>query len=317
MKPTIYEYTKKIREIINKPRIQHRFLMNRGLWNQLCSSLDVLEDTDLAIEAYSNKKFGSTNGGKYLALYGLLQAMVTQQDAVFHLCESLNILKRLDDFPKLREIRNIRIESIGHPTKRSKRKKHPTSYHFITRITLKHNSFTLGSEYSNGKSEHKNVSIPNLISEQKKYVVEILESIRKELIRRDTVHKEKFKMKKLVSAFPDTLGYYFEKIYEAIGRKQLFQLGKMHIELLKESLKDFEELLAERGIEISTYDAVRYLYEEIEYPLDELEKFFQNAQSKNKSAINEKTAYIFLNFLKRKIFKLNQIVREIDDEYAG
>lgn len=317
MKPTIYEHIEEIREIINKPRIQHGYSMNRGLWNQLCSSLDVLEDTDLAIEAYYNKKFGSTNGEKYLALYGLLQAMVTQQDAVFHLCESLNILKRLDDFPKLREIRNVRIESIGHPTKRSKGKKHPTSYHFITRITLKHNSFTLGSEYSNGKSEHKNVSIPDLISEQKKYVVEILESIRKELIRRDIVHKEKFKTKKLVSAFPDALGYCFEKIYEAVRRKELIQLGRIHIELVKESLNDFKNLLTERGSELDTYAAVRDLYEEIEYPLNNLEKFFQSTQSTNKLVIDEKTAYIFWNFLRNKVFELKQIAQEIDEEYAG
>lgn len=317
MNHTVYKYTSKIRELINTPRIQHGLLRDQAMWNQLCSSLDVIEDTDMAIKAYSNIKPASTNGEKYLFLYGLLQALVTQQDAVIHLCEALSFPINLEDFPKLREIRNIRIESIGHPTKRDRKKNQPTSYHYITRISLQHDSFTLGSEYANGKSGHKYIVIPALMAEQLENIGKILESVIKELERKDNAHKKEFMMKKVVSAFPDTLSYYFEKTYEAIGKPEKIQLGRMHIGLIRQCLVDFEKLINERGLAISTYSGVNCIWGEIQYPLKELETFFNDIQGKDIPVINEQTARIFLHFVQEKVLELKEVAQEIDDEYAS
>ena len=65
----MYKQTQRIRDIINNPRIQYTLLKNQGLWWQLCSSLDVIDDSDLAIAVYSDGKFGSSDGAKYLAVY--------------------------------------------------------------------------------------------------------------------------------------------------------------------------------------------------------------------------------------------------------
>jgi len=313
----VHKYTSKIRELINTPRIQHGLLKNQAMWNQLCSSLDVAEDTDLAIEAYSITKPASTNGEKYLILYGLLQSLVTQQDAVIHLCEALSFPINLEDFPKLQEVRNIRIESIGHPTKRNRKKKQPTSYHYITRISLQHDGFTLGSEYADGKSDHKYIVIPDLIAEQRKNIRKILKSVIKELTRKDNDHKKEFMMKKLVSAFPDTLSYYFEKIYEAIGKPEIIQLGRMHIGLVRQCLVDFEKLIIERNLAINTYNGVEYLWNEIQYPLKELKTFFEDNQKKATQVINEQTARIFLYFMQEKILELKKVAQGIDEEYAS
>lgn len=66
----MYKYTQEIRKFINKPRKQYILLKNHKFWNQLCSSLDVIEDSDLAIDAYLNMEFSKDDGEKYLRLYG-------------------------------------------------------------------------------------------------------------------------------------------------------------------------------------------------------------------------------------------------------
>src|SRR5438552_140615 len=121
------EQTQTIRDIINKPRKQYHLMKKLGIWFQLCSCLDVIGDTDLAIKAYTNKECGTSKGATYLAVYGLLQALFMQQDALMNLGESLGIDDKIENYPRLKEIREIRNVSIGHPTRHNRKKS--TSYH--------------------------------------------------------------------------------------------------------------------------------------------------------------------------------------------
>jgi len=230
----MYECTKKIREVINNPRKQHTLLKNRNLWNQLCSCLDVIEDSQEAIDAYSSIKVLKGKGGIYLAVYGLLQAIYVQQDAIKNLGESLKIPISLKDYPALEYIRKIRNRSIGHPTKKDKPKSEPKSYHFISRTTLCHKGFQLHSYHDDGKSEFKDISIVELIADQKKYISDILTSIVHKLEQEEVAHKEKFRAEKLASTFPDSLDYYFQKLLESTEMKGQNKLG-----LIKESLNKY------------------------------------------------------------------------------
>ena len=90
-KQTMYEQTQKIRELVNKVIIRCILWQSGVPWDQLSSCLDVIEDTELAITAYLRREFGESTEGLYLAVYGLLQALFVQQDAVINLCESLSI----------------------------------------------------------------------------------------------------------------------------------------------------------------------------------------------------------------------------------
>ena len=60
-------------------------------WNQLCSSLDAIGDTELAFDAYAALPEPSDEGTTYILVYGILQALVLQQDAVRHVAEALSI----------------------------------------------------------------------------------------------------------------------------------------------------------------------------------------------------------------------------------
>jgi len=315
----MHEYTRQIRDFINEPRAQHVLLRNRALWLQLCSALDVIEDSDLAIACFSAGEFPATDGARYLAAYGLLQALFLQQDAVFNICESLSIPEKLDSYPGLKEIREIRNASIGHPTKKAGLKGRPTSYHFISRPTLSLDGFELHSRYSDGTTEFKSISIPELIAEQRRYVSHILGSVITELKRREAAHKEKFKMEKLASVFPPYLSYCIEKIFEGAERadRAAIGIGEVSLKSINRTLQAFREALQKRGIELETYESVNYIYTLLQYPLAELEKFFQTTKAGEQPNINEKTAYIFAFFVRAQFDELKQMAQEIDDYYSG
>ena len=340
----MFKYTREIRDFINEPRKQFNLLNDLKFWHQLCSSLDVIGDSDLAIDAYINSEFGEDDGEKYLRLYGVLQALFLQQDAVTNLCESLGLQNNLIANPKLKDIRDIRNDSIGHPTKRGNYK----SYHFISRVTIKKSGFQLISNYENskttvwdisvneepcGKPQGINTHITNttavtlwqatgnhqvdLIKEQREYLSEIFKKIINDLKAEEKAHKEKFKMEKLEAVFPDTFSYYIGKIFENIGKSDRAQLGLMHVKLVKGVMDKLKESLQKRGIEIGTYDSIKDLYELLEYPITELELYFNRLIAEKEPRINDKTAYIFAYFIREHLSQLKEIVKEIDDEYSS
>jgi len=309
----MYKYTQEIRDFINKPRKQFNLLKNHKFWNQLCSSLDVIEDSDLAIDAYINNEFAKSDGENYLRLYGVLQALFLQQDAVTNLCESLGLPNNLTSYPKLKEIRDIRNDSIGHPTKKGNYK----SYHFISRVSITKSGFQLISYYENNKTTFRDILVIDLVKEQKKYLSKILKKVIKVLKAEEKAHKEKFKMDNLEVVFPDALSYYIEKIFENIGKLDHAELGLVHVKLVKKVMDKLKRALQKRGIEIDTYDSIKFLYELLEYPIIELELYFEKLLAREEPNINDKTAYIFAYFIREHLSQLKEITKEIDNEYSN
>lgn len=309
----MYKYTQEIRDFINKPRKQFRLLKNQKFWNQLCSSLDVIEDCDLAMDAYINGEFGENDGEKYLRLYGVLQALFVQQDAVVTLCESLGLSNNLTSHPKLREIRDVRNDSIGHPTKRGNSK----SYHFISRDNITKSRFQLISDYGNNQTTFRDISVIDLLREQRKYLSEILKNVINVLKAEEKAYKEKFKMEKLETVFPNNFLYYIEKVFRSIGKSEYAKFGLINIKLVEKLMDELRESLKRKGIEIDTYDSIKYLYELLEYPIMELKLYFNKLIDGEKPRITDKTAYIFAYFIKDRLSQLKEIAKEIDDEYSS
>ena len=50
----MHDLASTIRDYINRPRNSHLLRKRRDQWNLLTSSLDVIEDAELAIEAYTS-----------------------------------------------------------------------------------------------------------------------------------------------------------------------------------------------------------------------------------------------------------------------
>jgi hypothetical protein len=104
-------------------------------------ALDTAEDTMLALSHYDSEGIGSDDGEKYLRLYGFLQAIFLQQDAIEELCTLFagNLAEPVDTsaWKRLRELRNL---TVGHPIEKG-RGKVPRKRTFITRVSLETDGF--------------------------------------------------------------------------------------------------------------------------------------------------------------------------------
>lgn len=303
-----------IRDFVNIPWKHYMLRQDKAQFHQLVSALDTVEDAEEAIRAFHTDEVGQSKGTLYLIIYGLLQAFFVQQDATRHLCEALGIQTTISNYPQLEAIREIRNDSIGHPTKRDRPKQRPTSYHQISRITMSKNGFTLLSNYSNGTSQFRDISIPDLIAEQNKFIVEILELAVKELQAEVKRHKESFRMEKLFQIFPDTLGYAFEKIGGGLYSDPV-QIAHWGIEHVKTTLEKFHNAIQRRDMDayIRLEDDLKYINRAIE----QLEKILDARANHTNQPEDEYDGYIYLSFLRDQVYGLRDYAREIDSEYEA
>jgi len=311
--PSIERQISQIRDLINKPRKQHLLLKNNQFWSQLCSSLDVVQDTDIAMEAYLRNAFPADEGEKYIRVYGILQVLVVQQDAVKHLITSPGLPETIhDSLEDIKEIREIRIESIGHPTE--KRSKGGHTYHFISRATMHKDGFQLLSCLPNKQTAFKNINIPDLITKQRHFINGMLDQVFGELKKEEVEHKETFKEESLTAIFTKNLHYFVSKVWEVINSDAFpASLGTMHLELIKEALENFKQALEKRDL-WDAYDSIRYIYGELEYPIGEVEKYFQG---EDKATLARKRAEVNFFFIDKHLGELEQMAKEIDEDYTN
>jgi len=313
IKMTVSDLVQEIRNFINNTTWkQHALLQIPEAWNMLCSCLDVIEDTELAIEAYNQVNEPQNEGEKYLLVYGILQTLFVEQDAVRHLCEALRISYTPDPSSEevLKEIREIRNDSVGHPTKRCEGKK-AKAFNFISRASLSKYGFDLIITYPDGRSpSFRHVEIPPLIEKQQQILTQALSAVLEELKKEESKHKAMFRYDPVQDAFPKELHYYFQKIYEAIHGNRP-ELGSMCLKPIAKAIEDFKTKLDKRGI-LKAYDEVTHLLELLDYPISQLSEYFTQP---NSSTLNEKSAYIFASFVEANLEELERIALEIDREY--
>jgi hypothetical protein len=203
-----------IRDFINSGRRQSILLQDSSNWNKLCSALDVIGDTTLAILAYPNlcKTVQVQDAGaSYLIIYGILQTLQLQQDAAMKISNILGIEIKL---PKpLVDIKIIRHDTAGHPFLR--KEKNLSNSSFINRSFLSPVFFELMTTSSNSKEhiDHTSitVNVPQLIKIQEQYLSEVLTKVIIELQNQEMTHQNKHKDIKLVDLF-SSVNYSFQKV---------------------------------------------------------------------------------------------------------
>lgn len=132
-----------IRELCNKlnedihSQLYYSFYCapNESRYNQTFTSLDLIEDCQIAIEEFEATEVIGVEGRTTLYIYGVLQALFCQQDGLFHLykctvnTETNEINNLFNEFNFNKEIREVRNDIAGHPTNRKK-----SEYYFVMRI---------------------------------------------------------------------------------------------------------------------------------------------------------------------------------------
>lgn len=298
----------KIRNLCNHPWKRELLFQDKIIWNKLWTSMDVIDDAQIAIDSYLKlADFNSSNGG-YLFIYGIMQALNVQQDAANNLLNAL--FKRTIDFkkeyPELYEIREHRNNAVGHPTGRS----NDRSFHLIGRSTISKNGFTLASYFpkTGEKSKFEKIDIINCIKIQNELVNEILEETMNKLQSDFEKHKLKFKGQKLSDNIPNNFHYEISKLYENIDKE--YPLTEINFSIIYEAYERIKKGIADRYFSINALQGLNYSVEILDYIFNRLKRDLIEKKINDKIELT-----IFIDALKNNLFEFQEMVKEIDKEF--
>ncbi|HEY3378416.1 MAG TPA: hypothetical protein VGL77_13065 [Armatimonadota bacterium] len=331
--------TRRLRDHINRNRINAELARDFRTFNQLCTCLDTIDDTEMAIEAFLQGS-EADSGELYLALYGFMQALYIQQDAARYLCESIGV-----PFPgwrnpvisEIREVRDIR-DDVSHPTQRQPVRNGPVSFHSIVRSMMRRSGFTIVSEDTQDESRsYRYINTSSLWAKQAPAIGKLLDLVITTLEERDRQHREAFmstKLADIVSAVK--LSYDFEKILEEI-RGEGLGMGTIGIERIAKAIMSLRDELNRRGYPID--GGLKYIFEELEHPLEvtlayfgidaspyipllakaETEEDLDNIGTGDamQLEIDPQTARVFVEYIEYKVRELHEAAVAIDEDYAG
>lgn len=265
-----------LRGIIN----ESVFLRNKvyqsmdGSWDRLWSALDSMEDSNMAINEFQKLEKVS-----YLQLYGLLQALVLQHDAIDYVRQTVLEKKAIQwhkDNSNIDNIRKIRIAIAGHPASIEKFKpKKGKMYSNLDRHSITKSGFTYLIWDENGAHSH-NVNLTEILKTHTAEMNNLSKLTIDEIRNNDLKFIKKFKGEKLTDLYEQVSGYQFEKLYNIKLDKDfadtMFEsIKRVYLELknkLEERYGSFSNTINAPGLKL-TIDELDELIIRIDKKLDD------------------------------------------------
>lgn len=298
---------RRIRDIVNSARRRSELVHgNRQQWFRLCSAMDAIGDTQLAVRAFLDQpmKNAKSDGWSYLVVYGILQVLYVQQDAAKTLAECLKLSWELPE--ELKAIREVRNDAIGHPTGRR-----DGSSAAISRITLSPDGFQMRVDVKGQQSEFRNVSVRAAAEQQTSVMGKLLHKAAERLVADELEHRRKFRGQPLRNSLPSTLGYGIEKITEGLRDASSIPFALFGIDSIRAAVKRFREMIDERELTVAYGDSVGETTAEVDFALGRIE-------SRLNGGLVEWTptdADVYWFFLQAKVRELEELAVEIDANY--
>lgn len=304
----VQEAEQRIRDLVNSPRRAHLLRQDRDRWFKLCSSMDSIGDTQLAVRAFidEREKVPRSDGWSYVIVYGLLQAMYVQQDAARALAQSLNLPFDLPE--ELKSIREARNASIGHPTNYR-----GASSTAISRISLSADGFQMLVFNRTGPPEFRNVSVRHAAEQQTTHMAALLRRAAEYLVQEELEHRRKFRDTPLSRHWSRTLGYMVEKIGDGLREGASIPFAIAGIESIRAEVAAFRASVDERGIGAAYEDSLGDLLASIDFVLERLTCHFKGQMVD----WDGRDGDVYWYYLHGKLNELRQVAEEIDAEYAA
>lgn len=295
-----------IRELIQASEFLQRTLRDSGKINTIWSALDIVDDTEVGIGEYHHFAVDQNADGSYLIIFGILQLLQVQQDAVFCLCKALGVLP---SDPELKDIREIRHNAVGHPVVRERGPKTILgASNLINRGLLSRSGFVLHTHLPDGAGfAQQTVNIPKLIDIQRTKLAVWMQQALSVLQQMENQHREQFREVKFVAIFQG-IDYVAQKLLEATISEHLFCLGESHINMLVDAIGSYEGEVCRRGLSKS------YLLEfpPLKRALTQLEGYFSG-----RSDFTHDDGYIYADYVRRQIGQLIRTGSDIDEHYQS
>lgn len=312
-KSTILEKLRRLRDLLNRSKQVAPSVWrgrDQGNWSKLWAAFDNLEDTQLAIE-----EFGKGATGR-LGLYGLLQAIAVQQDAMMHVEKSLN-LEYTPLTTKADLIRKIRDETVGHP---ANTRRHNRGAYKDGAITYTSLSAYLGNtavlEYmvwSAHDNEIKKVNLPEIIHDQSAFLETVIDKVYEQIEQVEAAHREKYRDDKMEPLF-NQASYYIQKLFTFESSREYAQIN---FDFLVKQYETFKEKLKQRYGDDVFQGGIR-----INGVTHEIEKTDELINRLRRTMLLEADVDrfqhdIFVEALRASMEFLKGCAKEIDEEFAG
>lgn len=313
MKDSVLDKVKKLRELINEPRKQYELLKRKRDWSKLCTCIDTIEDTEAAISGYLRlDEFDAFTGG-YLYIYGILQALFLEQDAVSNLYNGIfdtdNYLSvMITKHKSLKEIREIRNDSIGHPTNRNGK-----SYHAIVQHSICKTGFDLSSDIDEGRVQFSFINILEIINTQATEINGVLNLIVSTLEEEIKVHRDQYKDDKLGNLL-QLRGYCIEKLSNCTYVNGSYNGNSDFAFVLLEGIIEKYHMLYSKAKERYGYspDSIEFIQPKLLHIFKKLKIYKDNGE-----LYQNYDAIVMIDALKEYLKQVEQIANEIDEEYEG
>jgi hypothetical protein len=313
MSTKVFDVVRAVRELVCDPRRQQRLMQDKAGWLHVCVCMDVISDAEQAIRGYLAQTT-TDHDILYLTTYGVLQAFVTQQDAVAHLAAALGHpiggwgTRKMDwtKHPDLLGARDVRNRAAGHPSKTWPIGSAPEEYHAVIQGTLQAGHFEMHS-FSATSDRRTQVDVTGLAADQQARVGDLLERLRDALVEEDRQHKVAFQDERLSDLFAG-IDYALEKITGALGGWEVDAMAQGGLDVLTGTLDTFRDALAARGLSV---DSVNFIYSELDFPLERIRQVLDAGGSDDE----RKNAYYLAKYVRAQLDELGTIAVEIDDKY--
>lgn len=167
---------------------------NELVYNQTFTSIDVIEDSQMAINEFKHIE-SNERGKNILLIYGLLQSLFLQQDGLHHLYKcvvdkNIKLDNFFDAFSFDKTIREVRNDIAGHPTNRNN-----TEFYFIEKGTISKEKFTYAGYTP--KFRKVDVDLNTFITKQSEFTINVLQKVKENILKKNQVKKDEHKNKSL------------------------------------------------------------------------------------------------------------------------
>ena len=316
---TIHDQSQSIRDIVFNPAMEHLFLNGVDERFQIAACLDTIEDTQLAIDEYRLLDISEDeiNKGKiYLAIYGVLQGLFLQQDALRYLSEALQHPFQIDDNTRLKDIRDLRNMIAGHPT--SHRRKGREAFYAINRMTLSLQRFDILEHVKQSSSKMMPIDIEAMILDSETHISQALRNLQNKLEGDIGKHKARFHDKRLASLFHESLGYMCGKLLAGTSGSSNDSdriLAVAAVRTIEDLLRELQKALSERGTSPEDCPGVDLVWDNLKYPLKSIRAFFFSDDAIQTP--DPKAARIFAWYVQLQLRELREVCQEIDEYYKN
>lgn len=317
----LFDLVRRMRAYVNDARVHAALFSDQPRYSRACSAMDMIEDTAQALRSYlALPVTDSDHGTSYLIVFGVLQVLYVQQDAVFWLCESLGFPRSVACLPgpekwihgpgndRLSAVRSLRNSSIGHPVWRNKGPESERGSYFIIQMSLSAGGFQLAGSNATGERNHTNVDIQNLVRVQIQELEAALKRALDEVSEAERAHRDQFKGQRLEMTFSG-LSHPMEKMHQAVREESFRTVGMYGIEAVQRSMDLFKERLAQRREPFR--EDLGLIYGQLQFALSRLTGFYNRLED------DRALADLLATFVGDRINELRRWARSLDEDYEA